>query len=131
MAMRLPPRLALVVVVAAGCQSAASSASSQQPALVAIPTSEPMGEGDACMDALMTGVLAADRDASVVVQAPDGTSIVVVWPHGWAAVDQDGMRILVNDRRDPIARVGDHVEIGGGQGPDGRWYTCGEVTRAP
>jgi hypothetical protein len=127
MAMRLIPSIALVALMAAGCQSGAGMPS--VPALVAIPTAEP-GQL-ACMDALMTGVLAADAEAGLVVEAPDGTSVVVVWPNGWAAVDQDGMRVLLNDRGDPIARVGDHVGIGGGQGNDGRWYTCGEVTRAP
>lgn len=131
MPMRLLLPLALLGLLAAGCRGGAGmpSASAQQPALVAIPTAEP-GQL-ACMDALMTGVLAADAEAGLVVHAPDGTSVVVVWPNGWAAVDQDGMRVLLNDRGDPIARVGDHVQIGGGQGNDGRWYTCGEVTRAP
>jgi hypothetical protein len=121
--------LAAIALTMAGCQAIVPTPSA--PALVALPTSEPLGAGGACMDALLTGVLAADPQAGIVVDAPDGTSIVVVWPHGWAAMDQDGMRILLNDRGDPVARVGDRVEIGGGQGGDGRWYTCGEVTRSP
>jgi hypothetical protein len=121
--------VALVMLAVVGCQAAGPTPS--PPTLVAIPTAEPLRPGDGCMDALMSGVLAADPQMGLAVQAPDGAAIVVVWPHGWAAVDQDGMRILVNDRGAPVARVGDHVEIGGGQGPDGRWYTCGEVTRVP
>ena len=34
------------------------------------------------MDALLTGQLVADEDAGVAIQAADGTTIVVVWPHG-------------------------------------------------
>jgi hypothetical protein len=120
---------AIAVLILSACQTVAPTPPARS--LVAIPTAEPPTGQMACMDALMTGVLAADLEAGIVVEAPDGTSIVVVWPHGWAAVDQDGVRILLNDRGDPIARVGDHVEVGGGQGPDGRWYTCGEVRRAP
>jgi hypothetical protein len=121
-----------VLVILAGttaCQAALPTPA--EPSLVAIPTADPPVGQVACMDALLAGQLAADPDAGVVVQAADGSTILVVWPHGWAAVDQDGMRILLNDHGDPIARVGDRVEIGGGQGPDGRWHTCGEVTRLP
>jgi hypothetical protein len=131
MPMRLLLSVVLVAFVVAACQAGGAPAQTAGPALVAIPTAEPMGARDGCMDALMTGVLAADPDVGLVVEAPDGTSVVVVWPNGWAAVDQDGMRLLLNDGGDPIARVGDHVQIGGGHGGDGRWYTCGEVTVAP
>ena len=83
------------------------------------------------MDALLSGLLAADEAAGLVVQAADGSRTVVVWPHGWVAVDEGGERTLLDHRGQPIARVGDHVEIGGGQGGEGRWYTCGEVSRVP
>jgi hypothetical protein len=121
--------LAFVALVAAGCQAAAPSPSDEQPVVVAIPTAEPAAGQLACMDALYSGVLVADEDMGVAVEAADGTTIVVVWPHGWAAVDEDGARVVVNERGDPVAQVGDEVAIGGGQGPDGRWHTCGEVTR--
>ena len=65
----------------------------------------------------------------MAIQAADGTTIVVVWPNGWVAVDQDDQRVVVNDRGDPVAQVGDQVAIGGGLGAGDRWYTCGEVTR--
>ena len=122
--------LVIVAVMASACQI--GEATPVPPALVAIPTSAPLGEGDACMQALLTGRLVADDEAGLAVEAPDagGERIVVVWPHGWVAGDHEGMRILLNDRGDEIARVGDQVEIGGGGGPDGRWYTCGEVTLA-
>jgi hypothetical protein len=97
--------------------------------LVAIPTAEPASGQLACMDALLTGRLVADEDAGVVIQAPDGTTTVVVWPHGWVAVDEDSRRVVLNDRGDPVAQVGDQVAIGGGLGAGDRWFTCGEVTR--
>ena len=108
---------------------AAAAPSNGEPVLVAIPTAEPPTGPVACMDALLTGQLVADEDAGVAIQAADGARIVVVWPHGWAAVDQDNTRIVVNDQGDPVARVGDQVAIGGGLGAGDRWYTCGEVTR--
>jgi hypothetical protein len=108
---------------------AAAAPSNGEPVLVAIPTAEPPTGPVACMDALLTGQLVADEDAGVAIQAADGARIVVVWPHGWAAVDQDNTRIVVNDGGDPVAQVGDQVAIGGGLGAGDRWYTCGEVTR--
>ena len=121
--------MVLLAVVATGCQATAPSPSDEQPVLVAIPTAEPAAGQLACMDALMTGVLVADEEVGVAVEAADGSTMIVVWPHGWAAVDDDGARVVLNDRGDPVAQVGDEVAIGGGQGPDGRWHTCGEVTR--
>ena len=125
--MRLLPLLA-IFVLATACQAA--QATPAGPSLVAIPTAEPPGPNAGCMDALLTGRLVADDDVGIVVEAADGTRIVVVWPHGWAAVDADGFRTLLNDRGEPVARVGDQVAIGGGNGQDGRFYTCGEVTPA-
>ncbi len=126
--MRLLPLLA-VVLLATSCQAASSTPAG--PSLVAIPTAEPPGPNAGCMDALLTGQLVADDDVGIVVEADDGTRIVVVWPNGWAAVDADGSRTLLNDRGEPIARVGEQVGIGGGHGQDGRFYTCGEVSPAP
>lgn len=108
---------------------AASVPSDGDPVLVAIPTAEPPSGQVACMDALLTGLLVADEEAGVAIQAADGTTMVVVWPHGWAAVDQDNARVVVNDQGDRIAQVGEQVAIGGGLGAGDRWYTCGEVTR--
>jgi hypothetical protein len=127
--MRLLPVLA-VLFLATACQAAPAAPTAAGPSLVAVPTAEPPGPNAGCMDALLTGVLVADEDVGVAVEAADGTRIVVVWPHGWAAVDADGSRTILNDRAEPIARVGDEVGIGGGHGQDGRFYTCGEVTPA-
>jgi hypothetical protein len=124
-------RLPLIAVLALACACQTAVPTLVPPTLVPIPTAEPPGPNAGCMDALLTGQIVVNEDAGIAVQAADGSSIVVVWPHGWAAVDQDGMRILLNDRGDPIARVGDHISVGGGQGADGRWHTCGEVTRLP
>ena len=119
--------VAILGVAVTACAAAAPS--DGEPVLVAIPTAEPPAGEVACMDALLTGHLVADEDAGVAIQAADGTTIVVVWPNGWVAVDQDDRRVVVNDRGDPVAQVGDQVAIGGGLGAGDRWYTCGEVTR--
>jgi hypothetical protein len=120
----------VLLILATACQATATPTSGG-PSLVPIPTDEPPGPNAGCMDALLTGRLVADAEVGIAVEAPDGTRIVVVWPHGWAAVDADGSRTLLNDRGEPVARVGDEVGIGGGNGQDGRFYTCGEVTRGP
>ena len=120
--------VAILGFAATACVAAAPS--NGDPVLVAIPTAEPPTGQVACMDALLTGQLVADEDAGVAIQAADGTTIVVVWPHGWAAVDQDDKRVVMNHRGEPVAQVGDQVAIGGGLGAGDRWYTCGEVTRA-
>ena len=121
--------LLTVAILCVAVTACAAAVPSLEPRIVAIPTAEPPIGEVACMDALLTGSLVADADAGVVVQADDGATIVVVWPHGWVAVDQDDQRVVLNDRGDPVAQVGDQVAIGGGLGAGDRWYTCGEVTR--
>jgi hypothetical protein len=118
---------AILGLVVTACAAAPSS---REPALVAVPTAEPRAGQIACMDALLTGRLVADEDTGVAIRAADGSRVVVVWPHGWAAIDQGDARVVVNDQGDPVAQVGDQVAIGGGLGAGDRWYTCGEVTRA-
>ena len=122
--------LLTVAILGVAVTACAAAAPSVEPSVVAIPTAEPPAGEGACMDALLTGILVADEDAGVVVQAADGATIVVVWPNGWVAVDRDDQRVVLNDRGDPVAQVGDQVAIGGGLGAGDRWYTCGEVTRA-
>ena len=121
--------LLTVAILGVAVTACAAAAPSVEPSVVAIPTAEPLAGEVACMDALLIGQLVADEDAGVLIQAADGTTIVVVWPHGWVAVDEDSRRVVVNDRGDPVAQVGDQVAIGGGLGAGDRWYTCGEVTR--
>ena len=121
--------LLTVAILGVAVTACAAAAPSIEPSVVAIPTAEPPAGEVACMDALLTGILVADEDAGVVVQAADGATIIVVWPNGWVAVDRDDQRVVLNDRGDPVAQVGDQVAIGGGLGAGDRWYTCGEVTR--
>ena len=139
MRVRLILCLVALVLITSSCQAAeptpkqaGSAGSSHAPTFVPIPTDEPVGEGFACMEALLQGQLVADDATGLAMQAPGGGErTVVVWPNGWVAIDEDGMRVLLNDHGEPIARVGDQIGIGGGQGGDGRWHTCGEVSRLP
>jgi len=124
------PLLTVTILGLIGTACSAAEPSVGEPMLVAIPTAEPPTGQNACMDALLTGRLVADEDTGVAIQAPDGSTIVVVWPHGWVAVDQDGARTLSNDHGEPVAQVGDQIAIGGGLGAGDRWYTCGEVSDA-
>jgi hypothetical protein len=121
--------LLTVAIFGVAATACAAAAPSLEPSVVAIPTAELLAGEVACMDALLTGRLVADEETGVAVLAADGTTIVVVWPHGWAAVDEENRRVVLNDRADPVAQVGDQVAIGGGLGAGDRWFTCGEVTR--
>ena len=125
--------LSIAAALASGCRIGPGNAAAtpEAPSLVAIPTAEPPGIQAGCMDALMTGQLVADEEAGLVVVAAGGPPVVVIWPHGWVAVDQDGMRILLNERGDPIARVGDHLQLAGGMVENDRWLACGEITPLP
>ena len=83
------------------------------------------------MQALLQGELVGDDATGLAMLGPGGERTIVVWANGWVAVDDGAIRILLNDHDEPVARVGDQIAIGGGQGGDGRWHTCGEVTRLP
>jgi hypothetical protein len=126
--------LSIAAALASGCRIGGpgnAGATAEAPSLVAIPTAEPPDIQAGCMDALMTGQLVADEEAGLVVVPAGGPPVVVIWPHGWVAVDQDGMRILLNERGDPVARAGDQLQLAGGMVENDRWLACGEITRLP
>jgi hypothetical protein len=115
-----------VLVLVTACQAPAPTP--EPPLHVASPTAAQGEQG--CRLRLNSGMLVADQDVGLAVQM-DRRITVVVWPHGWAAVEQDGIRILLNERGDPIARVGDQIAFGGAEGTAGRIRACGEIRRIP
>jgi hypothetical protein len=117
--------IAVLGIAITACTSAAPSAEAR---IVSIPTA-PMVES-ACRLRLNSGTLVVDEEFGLAVLSGEDRT-VVVWPHGWAAMDQDGTRILLNDHGDPVARVGDTIAFGGAEGPGGRIHACGEIERVP
>jgi len=120
--------LAIVAVLVIGCQDPVPTPSALS--LVAIQTAEPPTGEAGCRLRLNSGRLVVDQEVGLAAQWA-GQTTVVVWPHGWVAVDQDGVRILLNDQGDPIARAGENIAFGGAEGPDGRIRACGEIRRIP
>ena len=88
------------------------------------------------MDALLTGVLAADQRWGIVVAQPGGGAATkVIWPFGYAGM-QDATGITLVDlaaNGAAVARVGDRVEVTGGflSGVDNAWFACDGVKVVP
>ena len=134
--MRLPA-IVLVSVLAvsiAACGPTPVSSSSLG-TLIAVPTQTPplpaAGSPQACMAALLTGELVADRGWGVAVKGDDGRVVKVIWPYGYAARADGSGLVLVDTRHGNavIAREGDRVEVGGGYAgseEDG-WLACADV----
>jgi hypothetical protein len=121
-------QLLMVAILGIAITACTTAAPSPEARIVSIPTA-PMEE-TGCRLRLNSGTLAVDEEFGLAVRSGEDRT-VVVWPHGWAAVDQDGTRILLNDRGDPVARVGDTIAFGGAEGPGGRIRACGEIERVP
>ena len=88
------------------------------------------------MAALLAGVLVADQRWGIVVSQPGGDPATkVIWPFGYAGLqDANGIALVdLTANGAAVARVGDHVEIGGGflSGVDNAWFACGGVKVVP
>ena len=123
------PLLAIVVVA---CGNGAGP-SSPGPTPIALRTQEPVGSETpvGCPAALIEGVLVADEASGVALDDPAGFVRPIIWPHGYSG--RPGAPIAVVDAGgNVIARVGDHVRIGGGEiTGDGAWMACGGTTVVP
>jgi hypothetical protein len=123
-------RSVAVAALLAGCAAGELPGS-----VVAVPTQTPGPPLDfgpqGCPAALLEGTLIPDDDFGFVVLHDDEglPPNVVVWPNGWAALDVDGVRQLLDDGGNVVAREGDRVHAGGGWYPPNEWfYPCGEIT---
>jgi hypothetical protein len=78
----------------------------------------------ACMSALISGQLVIGAGPGVDLKEPDGSVRVVIWPDGYT-FSSGNDRAVMNAQGTAIAKVGDHVELGGGEsGPDNAWKVC-------
>lgn len=101
--------------------------------LIAVPTHEPTGlfGPSGCPAALLEGELVADDEFGFVVAHADGFASPVTWPHGYVARDAERRELLDGSGR-VIAREGDHVALGGGEGTAGPGFVvCGDFSVTP
>lgn len=120
-------RLILGALVLAGCAGPSPAG------LIPVPTSEPSGifGPTACPAALLEGELVADAEFGFVVDHADGFSSAVTWPHGFVARDAP-RRELLDDSGRIVAREGDMVALGGGEGSAGPGFVvCGQLEVSP
>jgi len=127
--------LAIIAFVAVGLLSSCADAPPLAD-LIAVPTSPQTGfqiGPQACPAALLEGELVADDEFGFAVTHADGFTSSVTWPHGYVARDADRRELLDGSGR-VIAREGDHIALGGGEGAAGPGFVvCGdfEVTQVP
>lgn len=123
------PLVLAVAVLLGGC------ADSPEPSDVMFPVPvQPQpaaGVAVACMDALTSGTLVADARWGIALGQTNGPTIQVLWPTGFVGRQVDGAIELLDHRGIAVARVGDKVQIAGGQGAGNAWWACGAPTSSP
>jgi hypothetical protein len=82
----------------------------------------------ACPTALLEGVLVADGDGGLGVQAIEGAVLHVRWPDGVGVGTDGDQLVLRNPLGMVVAREGEFVSMAGGQtGDDGDFGACGPI----
>jgi len=77
------------------------------------------------MDALAKGTLVPDPRSGLGFAGPDGVSNPVMWPFGYTARLVDNEIELYDADGAFVAREGDRIEMGGGNGANNLFYACG------
>jgi len=129
--MRLAPGPFIALLLVAACSEPGAPAAD----LIAVPTQT---EGplvqvgpQACPAALLEGELVPDEEFGFVVAHPDGLSSPVTWPYGYVARDAE-RRELLDETGRVVAREGDQVALGGGEGQQGPGFVvCGQLDVFP
>ena len=123
-------RILRLVLVAAFVVACAAPAPAD---VIPVPTSAPTGlfGPPGCPAALLEGELVADDEFGFVVAHVDGFSSPVTWPHGFFARDAPRRELFDASGR-LVAREGDHVALGGGEGTAGPGFVvCGQLDVTP
>jgi hypothetical protein len=90
---------------------------------IATQSAQPPGQ-ESCEMALLEGTLALDPRTGLGVEAADGSTVWRVrWPNGWRALDTAPVALADADGK-IVARVGDHISMGGGFGNDDVFFAC-------
>ena len=113
MTLRLLALGALAVTLLAGCGTPVALRT--QPAPIS-----------ACMDALATGVLVTSNKSGLAIRGgSDGDGVIEVeWPFGYTA-RRDGIGVvLVDSAGVDVAREGQLIQMGGGNGADSVFHAC-------
>lgn len=86
--------------------------------------------GSACPDASIEGVLARSEASGIgVAIGADDQLRTVVWPPGYGAARTPSGLVLLDERDQIVARVGDRVRVGG-LDEEGGWFACRPVVLA-
>ena len=78
----------------------------------------------ACPTAVIRGTLEV-LGADIGLFATDSRHLLVIWPFGYSTREVDGQLSVVDPAGGVVARVGDSVEIPGGELRVGEWHACG------
>jgi hypothetical protein len=121
---RLVLLLGAAVLLGACSGAAISGATEGAPA---IPTFKPLPSGG-CPAALLAAVTlrgdAAKSGTPVWVEDPSGHAYTIEWPNGYTARFDPGLTVF-DAKGAVVARVGDVLDLGGGQMSDGYdWFAC-------
>jgi photosystem II stability/assembly factor-like uncharacterized protein len=81
----------------------------------------------ACMAAQLRGELIQQSNAIIGLRDDADVVHTVIWPDGYAV--DDTATAIIDDRGQPVANVGDSVEIGGGETPGRVWLACAGTIR--
>lgn len=79
-----------------------------------------------CPTALLEGELVEDGGALAVAPPGGGPAVGVEWPPGYGVGTEDG-RLVLTRLFAVVARLGDRVVMGGGEGGENRFRACGPV----
>ena len=116
----------LVLTFVAGC---ASPGATQPGPPRGTPSASGPGQSSTaalCMSALVEGQLVTGTGPGVNLKKADGSVKDVIWPDGYTFSTGD-KRTVTDGQGTVVARVGDTVELGGGEsGPDNAWKVCSD-----
>lgn len=126
--------IVILAFLIAGCgtDGAPATPSLDPSTLVAVPTQEPVADGNTpppCPAALVRGELVSNPEWGVALADQDARIIrQVIWPFGYVAQIQGERLALRSNDGIVVAFTGDRLQLDGGEvGSDGAWLACGDI----